>query len=263
MRNIKTLFHSSFSGGGGNKMYGEKNARERLDLSQLQNTTTVSTMVTLEDLETISNKKNVIDQEILNSSTSDIINRTKLLDNDIKVMRSESQRLNHEKTVMLERIKDNQEKINNNKQLPYLVGNVVELLNLDADKEASEQGANIDIDAARAGKSAVIKTSTRQTIFLPMIGLVDPSKLKPNDLIGVNKDSYLVLDTLPSEYDSRVKAMEVDEKPTEDYSDIGGLDKQIEELIEAVVLPMKQADKFKTWVSNLQRCFNVWSTWYR
>ena len=39
--------------------------------------------------------------------------------------------------------------------------------------------------------------------------------------------------------------MEVDEKPTEDYSDIGGLDKQIEELIEAVVLPMKQSDKFK------------------
>ena len=32
-------------------------------------------------------------------------------------------------------------------------------------------------------------------------------------------------------YDSRVKAMEVDEKPTEQYSDIGGLDKQIEEVI--------------------------------
>jgi len=35
------------------------------------------------------------------------------------------------------------------------------------------------------------------------------------------------LDTLPSEYDSRVKAMEVDEKPTEDYNDIGGLEKQV------------------------------------
>ena len=32
--------------------------------------------------------------------------------------------------------------------------------------------------------------------------------------------------------------MEVDEKPTEEYSDIGGCDKQINELIEAVVLPM-------------------------
>lgn len=62
----------------------------------------------------------------------------------------------------------------------------------------------------------------------------------------MNKDSYLVLDTLPAEYDSRVKAMEVDEKPTENYTDIGGLDKQIEELVEAIVLPMTQADKFKT-----------------
>jgi 26S proteasome regulatory subunit T5 len=51
---------------------------------------------------------------------------------------------------------------------------------------------------------------------------VDPKDLKPADLVGVNKDSYLILDMLPSEYDSRVKAMEVDEKPTEDYSDIGG-----------------------------------------
>ena len=38
--------------------------------------------------------------------------------------------------------------------------------------------------------------------------------------------------------------MEVDEKPTEDYNDIGGLDKQIEELVEAVVLPMTHADRF-------------------
>lgn len=95
------------------------------------------------------------------------------------------------------------------------------------------------------GKSAVIKTSTRQTIFLPLIGLVDHDKLKPGDLIGVNKDSYLVLDTLPAEYDSRVKAMEVDEKPTEKYTDVGGLDKQIEELVEAVVWPMKEAERFK------------------
>jgi 26S proteasome regulatory subunit T5 len=110
--------------------------------------------------------------------------------------------------------------------------------------EAAEEGANIDLDATRVGKSAVIKTSTRQTIFLPLIGLVDHEKLKPGDLIGVNKDSYLILDTLPAEYDSRVKAMEVDEKPTEKYGDVGGLDKQIEELIEAVVWPMKEAEKF-------------------
>jgi ATP-dependent 26S proteasome regulatory subunit len=77
------------------------------------------------------------------------------------------------------------------------------------------------------GKSAVIKTSTRQTIFLPVVGLVSADKLKPGQLVGTNKDSYLVLERLPAEYDSRVKAMEVDEKPTEEYSDVGGLDKQV------------------------------------
>jgi hypothetical protein len=40
--------------------------------------------------------------------------------------------------------------------------------------------------------------------------------------------------------------MEVDEKPTDTYTDIGGLDKQIEELVEAIVLPMQQAEKFKS-----------------
>lgn len=187
----------------------------------------------------------LIDMDILNSSTRDIITRRRLLENDMRIMRSEFQRLTHEKQAMHEKIKDNIDKIDNNKQLPYLVGNVVEILDLDVAAEAAEEGANIDLDATRVGKSAVIKTSTRQTIFLPLIGLVDHEKLKPGDLIGVNKDSYLILDTLPAEYDSRVKAMEVDEKPTEKYTDVGGLDKQIEELVEAVVWPMKEAERFK------------------
>ena len=69
--------------------------------------------------------------------------------------------------------------------------------------------------------------------------------MKPGDLVGVNKDSYLILEKLPAEYDSRVKAMEVDARPTEEYSDIGGLDKQIQELVEAVVLPMTHKTQFE------------------
>ncbi|KAI8962936.1 26S proteasome subunit P45 [Daldinia sp. FL1419] len=190
-------------------------------------------------------EEEILDEEILSLGTEDLKTRKRLLENDARIMKSEYQRLSHEKATMGERIKENNEKIANNRQLPYLVGNVVELLDLDPTAESSEEGANIDLDATRVGKSAVIKTSTRQTIFLPLIGLVDPETLKPGDLIGVNKDSYLILDTLPAEYDSRVKAMEVDEKPTEKYSDVGGLDKQIEELVEAIVWPMKEAERFK------------------
>lgn len=42
-------------------------------------------------------------------------------------MKSEIVRLQHEQAAMKERIKDNKEKIKMNKQLPYLVGNVVEV----------------------------------------------------------------------------------------------------------------------------------------
>ncbi|EMD33079.1 hypothetical protein CERSUDRAFT_21856, partial [Gelatoporia subvermispora B] len=91
-----------------------------------------------------------------------------------------------------------------------------------------------------------IKTVTRQTVFLPLIGLIPAEKFKPGDLVGMNKGLYLMLDTMPSEYDPCVKAMGVDEQPTETYTDIDSLEKQIEELVEAIVLPMEQADKSKT-----------------
>lgn len=61
--------------------------------------------------------------------------------------------------------------------------------------------------------SCIIKTSTRQTIYLPVPGMVDVETLEPNEIVGVNKDSYLILDVLPKEYDSRVKAMELEDKP--------------------------------------------------
>jgi len=122
------------------------------------------------------------------------------------------------------------------------VSNVVEVLEMTPDED--EDGDNADVDSQRQGKAVVLKTSTRQTVFLPVVGLVPAEELKPGDLVGVNKDSYLVLDKLPAEYDSRVKAMEVDEKPTEDYSDVGGLDKQIQELVEAIVLPITHKDRF-------------------
>ena len=176
--------------------------------------------------------------EIARADTDEIVQRTRMLENEMKVLKNETMRLSHDISSNKERIKENNDKIKLNKQLPYLVANVIELLDMDAEDDVEEDGANVDLDAHRKGKCCVLKTSTRQTIFLPVPGLVDTEKLKPADLVGVNKDSYLILEALPDEYDSRVKAMEVDEKPTEEFNDVGGLDTQIQELIEAVVLPM-------------------------
>jgi 26S proteasome regulatory subunit T5 len=125
-----------------------------------------------------------------------------------------------------------------------LVATVGEILNaIDDEEENNGSGLGNQSNKTKSAvkevrKAVVVKTTSRQTFYLPSSGLVDVNELKPGELIAVNKESYNIYEKLPPEYDSRVKAMEVDERPTEEYGDIGGLDKQIEELVEAIVLPM-------------------------
>jgi 26S proteasome regulatory subunit T5 len=146
-----------------------------------------------------------LEAQIAELNTEQIQGRIRMFDNNIRVMKSESARLQHELTAKQAMIKDNNEKIKMNKQLPYLVASVVEVLQLEP--EADDDGAALDLDAKQT-KCVVVKTTTRQTVFLPVVGLVDPETLKPGDLVGVNKDSYLILDPLPAEYDSRVKGQQ-------------------------------------------------------
>lgn len=105
-------------------------------------------------------EKNV-DPDILAMSTDQIQTRNRLLENNIRIMKSEIMRLQHEVSTMNERLQDNLEKIKLNKQLPYLVANIVEVLDIGQEEDADEEGSNIDLDSIRKGKCAVVKTSTR------------------------------------------------------------------------------------------------------
>merc|ERR1712151_16388 len=183
-------------------------------------------------------------KEIVSLTADEIEMRTRALENEIRYFDGELRRLRLDIRTEDARAKENNEKVKLNKQLPWLVGHIVEVLDNPEDA-AAEDGASAITDDKNFGKAVVIKTSTRQTIYLPVPGLVDVDKLKPGELVGVHKDSYLILECLPAEYDARVKAMEVDEKPSEDYGDIGGLEKQITELKEAVVLPLTHKDLFE------------------
>ncbi|KAE9448205.1 hypothetical protein C3L33_19897, partial [Rhododendron williamsianum] len=151
------------------------------------------------------------EDQLASMSTDDIVRASRLLDNEIRILKEELQRTNLELESFKEKIKENQEKIKLNKQLPYLVGNIVEILEMNPEDEAKEDGANIDLYSQRKGKCVVLKTSTRQVNHHVSHALADFMVTVLLDL------GY---------YDSRVKAMEVDEKPTEDYNDIGGLEKQ-------------------------------------
>lgn len=60
-------------------------------------------------------EEDILDPEVLHSSTRDINMRRRLLENDMRIMKSEFQRLSHEQAAMKEKIRDNLEKIENNR----------------------------------------------------------------------------------------------------------------------------------------------------
>lgn len=120
-------------------------------------------------------------------------------------------------------MQDNVQKINLNKELPYIVGNLAEILELPADEPTEEEEKK-----PANHYTATVKCMQRSVYFLREIGFVDRQDLHPGDLLGLNKDSHLIIEKLPPEYDTRVAAMEIDERPKEDFTQIGGLDKQIE-----------------------------------
>ena len=130
-----------------------------------------------------------------------------------------------------------------------MVANIGEILEPEEEEDDSKDGTGFAVKTGNTGqekkqKAIVVKTTGRHTVYLPVPGMVEAEDLKPGELVAVGKESFLVYEKLTAEYDSRVMAMELDEKPKEDYTDVGGLDKQIEELTEAIVLPMTHKERF-------------------
>lgn len=68
-----------------------------------------------EDMKEADEEDDILDEEILGLSTQDILTRKRLLENDSRIMKSELSRLSHEKAAMGEKIKENVDKIANNR----------------------------------------------------------------------------------------------------------------------------------------------------
>lgn len=164
--------------------------------------------------------------EINGMTDAELIAKTRDFEADIRKSKTGITRFQNDIKGLDRVIKENKEKLTMSTQLPHMVANVGEILDAEDDEDDEKDGFKQE-NSSKTKKALVVKTTGRHTIYLPVIGMVEAEDLKPGELIAVNKESFVVYEKLPAEYDSRVKAMEIDERPTEEYSDIGGLDKQI------------------------------------
>ncbi|HON80842.1 MAG TPA: proteasome-activating nucleotidase [Methanoregulaceae archaeon] len=96
------------------------------------------------------------------------------------------------------------------------------------------------VDANRV----IVRSSAGPRFLVRSSMCIDPENLKPGVRCTLNQQSLAVIDILPESYDAAVYGMEVVETPEESYDDIGGLDRQILEIREAVELPLKKPEVF-------------------
>ncbi len=91
----------------------------------------------------------------------------------------------------------------------------------------------------------VVRSSTGPQFVVTYTQYVEPSEIVPGAQVALNQQSLAVVSVLPSAKDPSVCGMEVIESPDVDYTMIGGLDEQIEEIREVVELPLTAPERFE------------------
>lgn len=83
-----------------------------------------------------------------------------------------------------------------------------------------------------------IVSSSSGTHYVGIMSFVDKDQLEPGCAVLLHNKVHSVVGLLQDEVDPMVSVMKVEKAPVESYADIGGLDSQIQEIKEAVELPL-------------------------
>ncbi len=91
----------------------------------------------------------------------------------------------------------------------------------------------------------IVRSSAGPRFLVRSSPSINPGDLKPGVRCTLNQQSLAIVELLPTSFDAQVYGMELADPPKESYADIGGLDKQINEIREAVELPMNRPQLFE------------------
>ncbi|HID43369.1 MAG TPA: AAA family ATPase [Archaeoglobaceae archaeon] len=160
-----------------------------------------------------------------------LVDRLKQLEEEYVRLKEHYRRLEDEKRfVESERIRYEREvrrlrsEIERLRSPPLLVGHVSDVL---------EDGR------------VVIKSSTGPKFVVHTSQYLDKEEIKPGTRVAMNQQTLAVVGVLPTPKDPTIYEFEVDEKPDVKYIDVGGLEKQTDELRETVELPLLKPELFK------------------
>jgi len=92
---------------------------------------------------------------------------------------------------------------------------------------------------------AIVSSSVGPEYYVNVLSFVNQDLLEPGCSVLLHNKSNSVVGILGDDADPMVDTMKVDKAPTESYADIGGLESQIQEIKEAVELPLAHPELYE------------------
>merc|ERR1712118_40994 len=92
---------------------------------------------------------------------------------------------------------------------------------------------------------AIVSSSVGPEYYVNIMSFVDKSQLEPGCSVLMHNKVLSVVGIMNDDTDPLVSVMKVDKAPLESYADVGGLEKQIMEIKEAVELPLTHPELYE------------------
>lgn len=164
------------------------------------------------------------DKDIAEKDRSYLLSYTRHLERKIRTLETEKQLIDNERMRMEREIASMRNDLEQMKRSPLITGTIVDAL-----------------DDGRA----VVRSSSGPSFVVNVIKSIKKDLLKPNSRVALNQRNFAIVEVLPQQKDPLVSAMEVEDRPSVAYEDIGGLEEQILELRETVELPLTKPELFE------------------
>ncbi len=149
---------------------------------------------------------------------------TRHLERRLRALETEKQILHAERSRLEKETQTLRTELEKLRQSPLITATVVEML-----------------DDGRA----VVKSSTGPNFVVHVASSISRDRLSPGMRVALNQRSFAVTQELPPPRDPMIRAMEIEVAPDVSYSDIGGLDKQLDDLKGTVELPLLKPELFE------------------
>jgi len=92
---------------------------------------------------------------------------------------------------------------------------------------------------------AIVSSSVGPEYYVNILSIVDKGELEPGCAVLMHNKALSVVGILSDDVDPMVSVMKVEKAPLESYADVGGLEDQIQEIKEAVELPLTHPELYE------------------